>query len=222
MNTQIPHTSVENYHVANRCFSWSAVIVGAQFGIGISFLLNLFALGIGLSAFTMTATQTLAVGGMIGLIIISIVSMGTLGWISGFIGASKNLCCHEKMHCNHGCIYGFAAWCLALVLSMLLALPATHLISQSVYTLNPALNNGQSYRYNLYHPSNKYINVNTNDISTNMTANEAIKNTSMSEEETHKMLICTTFIAFLLFFIGAISASIGGHIGYGRYSKTEY
>jgi hypothetical protein len=222
MNTQIPqHTTVERVETcthSKRTVSWSAIIIGALFGIGISFLLNLFALGIGLSAFTSTTPQTLAVGGIIGLIIISIFSMGILGWIAGFIGATKSLCYHDKTQCNFGCIYGFSAWCLALVLSMLLAMPAAQLVAHSIHALNPTLNTERLYTQSNVLPSRNDTSTTT---SSTTRTNEVARNNVVTDEDTHKILVRSIFTTFVMFFIGAISASIGGHLGYKRYSRTE-
>ncbi len=221
MNTQIPqhtHTMGDICGHHKRSISWSAIFIGALFGIGISFLLNLFAVGIGLSAFTSTTPQTLAVGGIIGLIIISIASMGTLGWIAGFIGATRSLCFHNKTDCNFGCIYGFSAWCLALVLGMLLAMPASHFVKQSVHALNPTLQTQHVYKQSMEYPAKNDVSQTT---TINANANEAVKTDVTTDADARKILITTTFITFIMFFIGAISASIGGHMGYARYSDKE-
>ncbi len=221
MNTQNPHTIADNCGHHRRSVSWSAIFIGALYGIGISFLFNLFAVGIGLSAFTTTTPQTLAVGGIIGLIIISIVSMGTLGWIAGFIGATRSLCFHDKMQCNYGCIYGFTAWCLALVLGMLLAMPASQFVKQSVHALNPTIQVHRMYTQSKDYPEKNDVNQTSQATSLTANANGAIATNATTDADARKILITTTFITFVMFFIGAISASIGGHMGYAFYSNKE-
>jgi len=57
-------------HVYKR-ISWTAIFVGAIVAVGLSFLLNLFGIAIGLSAFTLSTdgASVLAVGGLVGMII---------------------------------------------------------------------------------------------------------------------------------------------------------
>lgn len=219
MNTHSSNPISNNCHERkNHCFSWSAVFIGAFFGIGISFLLNLFGVAIGLSAFSSASPQTLAIGGIIALVIIAIFSMGILGWIAGYIGATKRLCDHNHQQCNYGCIYGFGAWCVALILSMLLAMPTTHFISESVRMLNPSIKYTQMSSQSLLASDAD----NTANTTTSTDAENQVAQTKVSmDDETHKTLTTTTFIAFIIFFIGALSACIGGHCGYNRYTRCE-
>ncbi len=75
MENQLSHRSV---------FSWTAVLAGAIVGVGISFLLNLFNLAMGISSFTMAESGviTIAIGGFIGILIATLVSTFFTGWVS--------------------------------------------------------------------------------------------------------------------------------------------
>jgi hypothetical protein len=194
-----------------KCFSWSSVFVGALVGIGISFLLNLFGMSIGLAAFghaTGSTSLTFAIGGFLALLIIAIVSMGALGTVAGYLGAVKKLQCNttSDLHCNYGCLYGFTAWCLALILTVLLALPAGKFINYTTRALSdPTL-------------------VLTSDVYTkhDVTQTKVLPTTAPgTTEETAKQLAVTTFIAFIIFFIGALAAAIAGHIAFERCTRKH-
>src|SRR5436190_15732131 len=90
--------------------SWTAVMAGAFVAIGLAFLINLFGIGIGLSAYGSTSTETgahaLAFGGYIAMIFGAMVVMFVAGGVSGMIA---------RPHCATGChgiLYGFLTWCL--------------------------------------------------------------------------------------------------------------
>ena len=106
-------------HCHWKRLSWTAVIVGALVGVGLTFLLALFSAAIGLSAFSMDSTgaTTLAVGGFIGVVIGILVSMFLAGWVAGYLGRPY------AMGRNLGVLYGFTAWCLALLLTASFAGP---------------------------------------------------------------------------------------------------
>ena len=120
-------------HMHPHCgskFSWSAIFAGALVGVGTSFLLNLFAMAIGLSAFTTSPAglSTLAVGGFVGMLIGVIVSMYATGWVAGCIARPM---CHKA---HHGMLYGFVAWVVALLMVMFLAAPVGRFINLAAET----------------------------------------------------------------------------------------
>jgi len=217
MNNAIVQPDMNCYptHTRNH-FSWSAIVLGAFFGIGISFLLNLFAFGIGLAAFKTNSAATLAIGGMLSLIVISIISMGTMGWIAGFIGGIKSLCNHNKLYCNYGCIYGFGAWCFALILSMFLVTPTSHLISHTTHAINPTLTMTVVKTYPV-----AVNDVNTQAPQPGLNQDNANKIDNVEQVDADKALSTTVLVAASLFSIGALSAGIGGHLGYKRYYLHE-
>ena len=89
--------------------SWTALLVAAFVAVGLSFLLNLFSIAIGLGAITITSTgeTKLAAGGVISLTLGSIIVMFTSGWVAGYLGQTN---CPKR---NQGILYGFASWCVA-------------------------------------------------------------------------------------------------------------
>ena len=86
--------------------SWTAIFVGAIAAIGLTFLLNLFGIAIGLRAFTLSTNGAivLAVGGMIGIIIGIIASMLAAGYTAGYLGRV-----HSSQR-NLGIVYGFTTF----------------------------------------------------------------------------------------------------------------
>lgn len=207
MNTQLrsDEVIVERSRFHFKCISWSAVLTGALIGIGISFLFNLFAFSIGLTAFANTTAgpQALAIGGVIGLIIITIFSMGTAGWVAGYLGRPKSL------HRDMGVIYGFTAWCVALILMVLLSSHFGSFISYNVSALqNPSstiVTVDRNAAVNSPNPSTVTKNVVIN--------NDATKVNVVNAQDTANALALSSFLAFVLFFIGAIASCIGGHWG---------
>ena len=83
-----------NLHPFKR-ISWTAIFVGAIVGMGLSFLLNLFGIAIGLSAFIVGSDDViiLAVGGIIGIMIGLIVSMLAAGYAAGYL---SRFYCHNE------------------------------------------------------------------------------------------------------------------------------
>lgn len=108
-----------------KCLSWTPIIAGALAAVGFSFLLNLFSVAIGLTAFTTDSAgiETLVLGGLLGTAIGIIAAMFGAGWISGYLAIRH---C-EKRHI--GALYGFLTWCLALIIAIFLATHAQQYIS---------------------------------------------------------------------------------------------
>src|SRR5687767_10657531 len=71
-----------------KAISWTAILAGALVGMGLTFLLNTFSIGIGLSLVRTTedGLTSLAIGGFIGLLIGAIVSMFAAGFTAGCLG----------------------------------------------------------------------------------------------------------------------------------------
>lgn len=214
-----------NSHYKNckkRCFSWSAVFVGALVGIGVAFLLNLFAIAIGLTAFVQTtaSSQTLALGGFIGLILVAIFSMGTAGWVAGYVGGMKfrysDVRSNADSYCNHGVLYGFSAWSLALIFTILLSSHIGKFVTVTMATLsNPSVivqtaSYHQPYIVNYSSQAPVASNAATTDTAVVQSSNDSANKLAM-----------TSFVAFVLFFIGALSACVAGHCGYDACCKKN-
>jgi len=206
-------TSPSRVSLPRHCFSWSAVIVGALAGIGVSFLLNLLTVALGLSSFAQTATsaQVFSLGGFTVLTLVSILSMSTLGWIAGYMGASFNI--NAEIAANnttYGYLYGFIAWSLALILTMFLSAHIGNFISYGVSTLSNPTTATQEYEAG-------------NSIASNsITDDESIWDDGAVESPiAEKTETVALFVMFSLFFIGALSATIAGHHGYGAWIPKE-
>ncbi len=167
------------------CLSWKPVFAGALVAVGLSFLLNLFSIAIGLTAFTTNSegVETMALSGLLAAAIGIIASMFTSGWLAGYLG---------QRHCSKrhlGSLYGFLTWCVALILAVFLASHIQHYISFYGHFLSG---------------STEVIEVN----------NAASNNVSVAASNMPaKSLVVSTYILFVLFFLGAFAASLGGHCG---------
>ncbi len=174
--------------------SWTAVFVGALVGVGLGFLLNLFCIAIGVSAFTLNSTgaSALAIGGLIALLIGVVASMLVAGYAAGFLG---------RMYCpkrNMGILYGFSTWTVALILSALVAIPLSHYTAAYVDALE-----GKS----LVITQNDKV-----DIKANVDQNPSSprdNQTAKTVDVTPGHLATGAFILFVMFFVGALSSCIG-------------
>jgi len=186
-------------HYALRPFqliSWTAIFIGALVGVGLGFLLNLFGIAIGLSAFTVNSADgamALAIGGLMGLLIGVIAAMGVAGFTAGYLGCR---CCLKH---NLGIIYGFTTWSVALLLSALLAGPVSHYAS--------------SYLGGITHSAVVLSNSAT-DSAVIETQSNADKNQTVTKVTTSPSnLAWGAFTLFVLFFIGAVSSCFGAYWG---------
>lgn len=181
-------------HLFKR-ISWTAIFIGAIVGLGLSFLLNLFGIAIGLSAYTLSndGAIVLAVGGLCGIIIGIIASMLAAGYAAGYLG---------RYHCpqrNLGIIYGFTTWTVALVLSAMIGTQISGYIT--------------SYSNAMSHS----VVVSSQD-KAHSSPTVTVKNTPSADNVDHKTIKVTTsanslawgaFSVFVIFFIGAVASCIG-------------
>lgn len=185
------------YYDKNQCcwlqITWTAVFSGALVAIGLSFLFGLFGTSIGLSAFSTPATgnKTFLIGGYLGMLILTIFSMGLAGWIAGFLAKPK---CGSH---NMGSLYGFIAWCVALVLLILLSSSSGQFIAHSI----AALTNSPMSIANI--------------------SSQAVSAISNAADQPIEAFALGTFLTFLLFFIGALSSCLGGHWGFYSGAKCN-
>ncbi|MFA5960984.1 MAG: hypothetical protein WC785_10775 [Tatlockia sp.] len=187
-------TGCRHFH---RGISWGAIILGALVAVGLSFLLNLFSLAIGISAFTLnqTGANVAAIGSLLGILIGVIVSMLVAGYTAGYFAHFQ---CHKR---NLGIVYGFATWVLALIFSAALAAPMGGYVAS--YTNNAAPNVNVSTKHPGTAPA---VSVETTSTST---AKESNKKT-VNVQTNAGTIAWGVFSIFMLFFIGAFSSCLGG------------
>lgn len=188
-------------HCHIKCISWSAIFGGAFVGVGLGFLLNLFGIAIGLSAFnnTPSGVATLAIGGFIGLLIGTIASMFFSGWVAGYL--ARAVCPRRHI----GALYGFLAWCLALVLTIVLTAHVNHFISDHYHYLSK--------------PNAAVISVTTDDagalattqIKVNDGRNVVATQAAADTEKAANNLGIAALLTFILFFVGALASCLGGY-----------
>ncbi|WP_131780231.1 hypothetical protein [Legionella bozemanae] len=187
------------YKTTTTQLHWSAIIAGAFVGVGLGFLLNIFSMAIGLSAYSAgpNGATTVALGGVLGLLIGVIVSMGVAGFVAGYLARFYHCYCHG------GVIYGFITWSLALMLSVLLIMPMTHYVAFHEENLNPALTPTQ---------------ISAADVNVSVTPQQNAPAEKMTNANP-KHLAWSGWILFILFFLGALSSCISAC--YGMRCKKE-
>lgn len=175
-------------HLKSHCICWSSIIIGAFVAVGLGFLLNVFGMAIGLSAFTNTDNVlSLAIGGFVGMLIGVVASLFFAGWLTGYL--ARNFCSNQRI----GLVYGLATWCLALILTLLLASYASHFIAMTYQSM--------------FNPSYSVMTSMADKSAANI-----IGMTSAKLDTSTKMGI-SLFLTFVLFFIGAVSCCFGGYCG---------
>jgi hypothetical protein len=185
-----------------KTLSWTAVIAGALVGVGLAFILMLFSVAIGLSAYSSTTdgAMNIAVGGLVGIAIGIIASMFASGYVAGYLDRPK--CVNDECPKRHsGALNGFVAWCLALIISVSIAPHLHHYVTvYSNFVSNP----------------NAAFTVDRPQSALDATA-AATSNPSTPADETTTVSAATTaksaFLVFILFILGALSSAFGGHFG---------
>jgi hypothetical protein len=176
----------ESVHAVEcKCLSWKPIFAGALVIIGLSFLLNLFSVAIGLTAFTTASdgVETLALGGLLAAAFGIVVSMFAAGWLSGYLG---------QRHCSKahlGALYGFLAWCVALIFMVFFAQHIHEYVS--------------FYGH--------FISGSADIQMTSGSANNAIVATG--DHVGTKGMVLSAYIIFCLFFLSAFACCLGGHCG---------
>lgn len=199
MNEQGAHQ-----HCHWKRLSWTAVIVGALVGVGLTFLLFLFSAAIGLSAFAVDSTTgavTLVVGGFIGVVIAILVSMFVAGWVAGYLGRPYT------MGCNLGVLYGFTAWCLALLITASFAGPIGRYVA--------------SYTYFVSTSNAMVFEMRPPVVIENVTPVKATATTPAANQKATTSLAMGAFIVFVLFFLGALASCFGGSCGMSCCKKDD-
>lgn len=196
MTTQVKVNEQNDYRCTQR-ISWSAIVAGALVGVGLSFLLNLFGVAIGLSAFSMNdqGVASLAIGGLLGLLISTIIAMYFAGLVSGSLG---KLFVPKR---NMGIIYGFTTWSVVLVLSAVLTAHvgsyvdsySTSVTQNSVVVMQDKTAPGASHAADASDAKQKII--------------------ALTPQQASGGMAIGAFIIFALFFVGALASCIGAHHG---------
>lgn len=209
----INKTVIEDRHMhkhlcCTKCISWTAIFAGALVGIGLNFLLNVFGLSIGLTAFTSTqeGVFAVAVGGYFAILLGSIVSMYVAGWVTGYVGRVHSIC---RRHIGVGILYGFITWCLALIITVLLT---TH-VNQFISYHKEALMTPSAHSI--------VLNTTTNDnapVVSQQTLTDKVNNTStthvvVNPEKAANAIGTSLFLTFFVFFAGALASCFGGYFG---------
>jgi uncharacterized membrane-anchored protein YitT (DUF2179 family) len=197
---------VNDTKCATKCLSWTAVFAGALVGVGLSFLLNLFSLAVGISAFATAqdGTTALAVGGLLALAISTIIAMFLAGATAGGLGRSTVL---GSPSCHLGSLYGFTTWTVTLIMSVMLAMHMGHFIS---YTTTKLAN-----------PSATMVKQTQDEVASAANTTQDSTQMTVSEDKAAHGLATAAFVTFLLFLIGAISACFGAHCGLKCCCKRE-
>jgi MFS family permease len=203
INEQSLHHHQPHDHVCTKkCISWTAIFVGALVGVGLSFLLNVFSAAISLSVFSMSSQggATFAIGGLIGVIIGVVVAMYVAGWVSGYLGRPY---CTRR---NLGILYGFVAWCVALIITTLLASKLMeHTIAYSNFITSPTSMVEHDMMRSTPTPA-------TTATARARAAVHEARNTTPQEDVITGFSV-GAFIVFALFYIGAFAACVGGYYG---------
>lgn len=178
---------------------WTAIFAGAFVGVGLGFLLNMFSTAIGLSAYTAPSNgaTVIAIGGVLGLLIGVIASMGVSGFVAGYLGR------YSHCYCHGGVIYGFITWSLALILSALLIMPMTHYVSFYEENIDPNL---------------APLQVSKADVNVSTTSEPNVPAPKMMGADPQQ-LVWNSWILFGVFFLGAFSSCVGAC--YGMRCKME-
>jgi hypothetical protein len=190
----IKETVINESHCTSHPFKricWTAILVGALVGVGLGFLLNLFGIAIGLSAFTVNqeGAVALAIGGLLGIVIAVIASMVVAGYAAGYLGRKY---CPRR---NLGILYGFVTWSVALLLSAAVMTHVNQYVSAYSHVIAGPMTVASSDKTVVTMESNKAPVDKSHQVAKVVVP-------------THS-LACAAFLLFVLFFIGAVSTCVG-------------
>lgn len=176
-----------------KCISWKPIFAGALVAIGLSFLLNLFSVAIGLTAYTTNSSgaETMVFGGLLGTAIGIIAAMFAAGWVSGYLGQRH---CTKK---NIGCMYGFLTWCVALIVSIFLMSHAVEYVTLYGHFISGSVATAMATAEPASQVANTVSGMNTESV------------------------VVSAFILFVLFFLSAFACSLGGYCGMRHVCKEH-
>lgn len=206
-------------HVCNY-LSWSAVFAGALILIGLSFLFNLFNVAVGLSLVSTTSEgTTMAVGGLIAILITTIIATFAGGYTAGSLGRFP-----DSHACCVGMLYGFLAWCVALILSAILAGSMAYYIASFSSLLSQTSNSPM-----VAVMGDRLTNIRKDDTKEMGSAYRERKESTLGSdgfariqpESAARGMTYGSMVLFIIFLIGALSSTIGGYFSV-RYSDKMY
>ncbi len=206
-----------------KCISWSAVFTGALIGLGLSFLLNLFAIGIGLAAYH-TSEQgavAFAIGGFVGMAIGIFASMFFAGWVTGYLARFTSTNRHL------GALYGLTTWCLTLAIAVMLAGHFRPFVVSQFHSLTNSSEVAMAMSAYGGVGTEPQANTSTvpsvNGVITTITTSPNTVPTIAEKEKAAKALSANFFAMFILFFLGAAASCFGGYCGLNptRYAYRE-
>lgn len=201
--TGIQSTDSEQCYSHSYCckISWSAVFAGAIAALGLSFLINLLNVGLGFSAYALGGNTTaLTVTTLTWLALTAFITMLISGLLSGYLAKKY------YFNCWSGAIHGFIGWGISLVALVALGTQlsiALPLNLQAIASFEKAIIVKHSDNNTAAMPS---------ELTSPITQDHQGK-VVIDEEKAAKLLAAIGLQAFLLFLIGALASSLGGHIG---------
>lgn len=190
----------------HRRFCWSAVFAGALVGVGIGFLLHLFGMAIGLSAYSSSADRAgmIAIGGILGMLIGVAATGLTAGYTAGYLGRCLNAPRHWGM------MYGFTTWSIALLLSMLVAVPGSHYIA----SFTNSLAKSQIVK-NIGEANNEVSGISKPAANDTAMVQKTDEGNALNTPDAGENLAWSSWIIFVLFFAGAFFSCLGACWGAG-------
>lgn len=195
------------HHCCVKRICWKAIFAGALVGFGLTFLLQIFDKAIGVTVFTVNASgvEAMVFGGFLGSIVGIIASMFFAGWVAGYLSRP------HFFDRRIGALYGLLVWCLALLFGMIFM---SHIGSHGMDRANYLTN-----------PNSSVVSMNTSQTASVIASETAGKpnanQNAVNNDMPAKKAGISLFLTFILFFIGAVSASFGGYFGLKAERKIE-
>jgi hypothetical protein len=203
-----------------RFLSWGWIIGGALVAVGLSFLLNMLMVSLGLSTFTVDGEglTTMAITGYIAMLIGIIIVMFLAGMVAG---------CGAKAYGQRsysGALHGFISWCLALLISIVFASAIGNFMTNNSYALAKGSDNAVTSPVNTEASSKTdassaqkavehkdtatHSNINAQDTDRDENAQDSNKAENIATTSAH--IAGGTMLALFILFLVAALASIGG------------
>lgn len=198
MNDNLSRVEKDYGAVCCQRVCWSAIFSGVVVGLGLGFLLHLYGVAISLSALSSgtNGAPVIAIGGLLGLLVGVIASMGIAGFVSGYLGRFHYYPLHG------GVMYGFITWSLILFITALSAGPIGHYMD--LYGKTVA-------RSSVVHTPGIMVVSDTVDNGTETKKVVVVKENKANVTPTQ--LAWGGWVVFALFLVGALSSCVGACCG---------